>query len=153
MLAALLVGLLPSATSASTPSSGTLTDASPTVTWSGGPYTVATPETVLCVDASVNCDTFALSFGVPADYWDSHEGGVTVAINWASSADDFDLYIQDASGAKVGWSAAGGTTSERVNLGKLAPGTYTVQVVAWLTAGASYTGAATLTSTATPAGM
>lgn len=153
MLAALLIGLLPSATFASTPSSGTLNDSATSLTWSGGPYTAVTVDPVLCIDASVNCDTFALNFGVPADYWDAHEGNVTVAINWASSSDDFDLYIQDASGAEVGRSAAGGTTSEKVDLGKLAPGTYTVQVVAWLAADASYTGVATLSSTATPSGM
>src|SRR3712207_8734335 len=36
--------------------------------------------------------------------------------------DDFDMYIQDSSGKEVGSSAAGGTTSEKVDLEKLAPG-------------------------------
>lgn len=151
VILAILASLLPMTTLASTPASGTLNPPSgngtTTVTWSGGPYTVATPDPALCVDSSLNCDTFALTLNVPGNYWDTHEGNVTVEINWASSTDDFDLYILDSGGREVDRSAAGGTTSEKVDLGKLAPGTYTVQVVAYLTAGASYTGAATLTST------
>jgi len=151
MIITLLVGVLPSATFASTPTAGTLNapagNGSSTVTWSGGPYTVATPDPLLCVDSSLNCDTFALTLNVPSNYWDTHEGNVTVEINWASSNNDFDLYVVNSQGTEVGRSAAGGTNSEKADLGKLAPGTYTVQVVAYLTAAASYTGKATLTST------
>jgi hypothetical protein len=151
MIIALLVGSLPMAAFASAPSSGTLNppagNGTTAVTWSGGPYTVATPDPALCVDSSLNCDTFNLALNVPSNYWDTHEGNVTVEINWASSSDDFDLYVQDSQGHEVGRSAAGGTTSEKADLGKLAPGTYKVQVVAYLTAAASYTGKATLTST------
>ncbi|HEX6290542.1 MAG TPA: hypothetical protein VFZ66_15240, partial [Herpetosiphonaceae bacterium] len=151
LIVALLIGALPLATFASTPSAGALNppagNGSSTVTWSGGPYTVATPDPLLCIDASVNCDTFDLSLNIPGGYWDTHEGNVVVEIAWASSTDDFDLYIADSAGNQVGSSAAGGTTAERVDLGKLAPGSYTVSVVAYLTAAASYTGKATLTST------
>ncbi len=151
LIAALLISVLPAATFASTPSSGTLNppsgNGSSVITWSGGPYTVATPDPAACLDATINCDTFTFALNVPANYWDSHEGNVTVEINWASDVDDFDMYIQDSNGREVGRSAAGGTTSEKADLGKLAPGSYTVQVVAYLTAAASYTGKATITST------
>jgi hypothetical protein len=157
LIIALLGSIAPMATLASNPSSGTLNppagNGTTTVTWGGGPYTVATPDPLLCVDSSLNCDTYQLTLNLPGNYWDTHEGVVTVEINWASSIDDFDLYILDSQGDEVGRSAAGGTISEKVDLGKLAPGTYTVQVVAYLTAGASYTARATLTSTTLPGAM
>lgn len=151
MIGALLVATLPQATLASTPASGTLSppagNGGTSVSWSGGPYTVATPDPALCVDARLNCDTFALTLNIPANYWDTHEGNVSVSIAWANSSDDFDLYIADRAGREVGRSASGGSNGETANLGKLAPGTYTVQVVAYLVAAAGYTGTATLTST------
>ncbi|HEY0604194.1 MAG TPA: CARDB domain-containing protein [Herpetosiphonaceae bacterium] len=151
LIIVLLVGALPIATFASTPTAGSLNppagNGSSTVTWSGGPYTIATPDPALCLDASLNCDTFDLTLNIPANYWDTHEGNVSVEIAWSASSDDFDLYIEDSAGNQVGSSAAGGTTSEKADLGKLAPGTYTVRVVAYLAAAASYTGKATLTST------
>src|SRR5947208_10509566 len=151
LVIAMLAGLVPATTLASNPAAGTLNapqgNGTTAVAWSGGPYTVATPDPALCVASSLNCDTYSLTINVPANYWDTHEGGVAVEINWASSSDDFDLYVLDSNGNEVNRSAAGGTTSEKVDLDKLAPGTYTVQVVAYLTAAASYTGRATLTST------
>lgn len=157
LLTALLFGAFTPAVKGSEPASGTLTDpgdnTSATLTWEGGPYTVATPDPLLCASASVNCDTFLLTLDLPADYWNNHEGEVAISINWASTSNDFDLYILDSNGNEVGHSGASSTTSEGVTLPKLAPGTYTVQVVAWLTANATYTGSATLTSTELSDGM
>src|SRR4051812_269637 len=107
LLIALVVGSLPSSTRASSPATGTLTDppgvsGSSTVSWTGGPYTVATPDPALCVESSVNCDTYALNLNIPANYWDTHDGKVTVAISWASNSNDFDLNIRDSKGAIVG---------------------------------------------------
>src|SRR5919108_4374346 len=89
VILALLASLLPMTTLASTPASGTLNPPSgngtTTVTWSGGPYTVATPDPLLCVSSSLNCDTYQLTLNLPGNYWDTHEGVVTVEINWASS--------------------------------------------------------------------
>ncbi|KRE41520.1 CARDB domain-containing protein [Knoellia sp. Soil729] len=141
--------------SASTPGTTTLgppaSGDKSTVTWTGGPYSgaVLTPETC----TSTTCDTHSLKLDVPADYWGSHEGGVEIAIRWASSSDDYDLYVDDASGRQIGSSAAGSTTSESVDLGALAPGSYTVRVVPYAAAGSSYTGTGTLTSSAVPTGM
>ncbi len=151
LILSLLLGTLPGTTFAADPSAGTLNppagNGSSAVTWSGGPYTMATPDPLVCIDSSVNCDTFDLTVNAPADYWNTHEGGVVVEINWSGSANDFDMYIYNSEGDEVGRSAAGGTESERVDLGELAPGVYSVQVVAYLTANTSYTGKATLTST------
>src|SRR5919197_778552 len=164
IVVALILGLLsspvqmgPTPALAANPGSGTLvpppTDGSVSVTWTGGPYTVATPDRLLCVSSSVNCDRYTLTFSAPANYWDNHEGSVTFEINWASRSDDFDMYILDSTGKKIQQSAAGGTNSERVSIEKLPPGTYTVQVAAYLVAGASYNGSVTLTTTTIPAGM
>src|SRR5438045_2201595 len=124
--------------SASNPSSSTLTpppgSGTASVSWTGGPYTVVTPDPAACVHPSVNCDEFQLTLGGSATYWNNHEGAVQVEINWANSGDDFDLYVYDSTGRLVQSSAGSSGTNEKVDLGKLAPGTYKVQVVAFLVA-------------------
>lgn len=141
--------------SASTPGTTTLeppaSGDTSSVTWTGGPYTgaVLTPESC----TSTTCDTHTVDLRIPENHWDTHEGGVNVAISWGSSSDDFDLYVDDASGRQIGSSAAGNTTAESVDLGTLAPGSYKVRVVPYATAGAAYTGKATLATKALPTGM
>ncbi|MFW5474029.1 CARDB domain-containing protein [Knoellia sp. CPCC 206450] len=137
----------PGRTTLEPPSSGN----SSRVTWTGGPYSGAVLAPESCTPTT--CDSHAVDLTIPTDHWDSHEGGVEIAISWASASDDFDLYVDDSSGRQVGSSASGNTTSESVDLGTLAPGSYTVRVVPYATAGSSYTGTATLESTALPTGM
>lgn len=140
---------------ASTPSGSTLgpspTGETSSVTWTGGPFTgaVLTPEA--CTAST--CDTHSVDLTIPQDYWDSHSGRVSIDITWTSSSDDYDLYVDDASGRQIASSAAADTTSESVDLGAAGPGTYTVRVVPYTTAGSSYTGRATLTGAAVPTGM
>jgi hypothetical protein len=153
----LMLSLLARSINASNPGSGTL-DAPEesgiiSVTWDGGPYTVATPDPMLCVDSAVNCDIFELTLNIPDGYWDTHAGEVTIAIDWTSSGDDFDMYVYDESGQQVASSASGGTTSESVVLQKPEGGIYTVEVIAWLTINATYNGVATIDGTELPPGM
>ncbi|HSE09091.1 MAG TPA: CARDB domain-containing protein [Nocardioidaceae bacterium] len=139
---------------ASTPGSTTLSASeggTSTVTWTGGPYTGFVADPGVCTEAT--CDEHATTLNIPADYWDTHEGSVVIDISWDLNVDDFDLYVYDEAGEMVGKSAAGGTTEESVDLGMAAPGTYTVQVVPYLTANATYDGRATLSATAVPAGL
>ncbi len=146
-------GLAPMA-GASTPGSTTLSPGEgdeSSVTWTGGPYSGFVADPATCTDAT--CDSHDLTLNIPADYWDTHDGSVAVDISWGLSSDDYDLYVYDADGKMVGKSAAGGTTEEHVDLGTAEPGQYTVQVVPYLTAGSSYDGSATLTSTEVPAGL
>lgn len=124
-----------------------------TQTWTGGPYTALTPDPATCVNSTVNCDSYNFTVNYPANYWDSHDGGLDVQINWASSTDDFDMYIYDSKSKLIGQSASGGTNSEKVALGKLGPGTYTVKVIAYLVANATYSGKVNLKSIAVPAAM
>ncbi|HEX8080704.1 MAG TPA: T9SS type A sorting domain-containing protein, partial [Jatrophihabitans sp.] len=148
------VAVLPGAL-ASNPSSGGLTppaaDGSNSVTWTGGPYTgfVNGPEE--CTD--LTCDTYTLNFAAPADYWSSHDGSVSVGIEWGLPSDDFDLYVYDSAGTKIKDSAAAFTNSESVDLGQLPPGAYTVKVVPYQTAGGSYSGTATVSAFDIPTGM
>src|SRR5689334_22220190 len=74
---------------AANPGSGTLSapsdhNGTSTVSWSGGPYTIATPDKAACLSATLNCDTFQLSLNLAQDYWVTHLGFVTIEINWAS---------------------------------------------------------------------
>jgi hypothetical protein len=149
----LLVG--PASTPAATPPAGAI---GPTpgssVTWSGGPYAVPTPVPDVCPPASdplnVRCDHFMLTVNVPTSYWATHTGGADIQITWASSDDDFDLYVYDNTGNLVGQSASGGTTSERFLLqgANSDQSPYEVRVVPFLTAAATYNGSATFISQA-----
>jgi len=103
--ALVVIGPVPAAT----PPAGTI---GPTpgssVNWSGGPYVVPTPVPDVCPPASdpanVRCDHFQLTVNVPPSYWDTHTGGADIQITWASSGDDFDLYVYDNTGTLVGQS-------------------------------------------------
>jgi hypothetical protein len=132
---------------AATPSSGTLNapaaGQTTTVSFSGGPFTGATATPAACT--TLTCDTFTLTVNVPSTFYSSNPTyAVHVKISWASSTNDFDLNVNDASGNTVCSSGQGQTTFEDADCGQLASGTYTVQVVGFTVANATYTGAATL---------
>lgn len=136
---------------ASTPSSGTLTPPSSssgtsTVTWSGGPFTAVTADPSLCT--SLGCDNFMLTVSVPSTFYSANPNDVVlVGISFqlvAGDVNDFDLYVYDSSGNLVNSSAQGNTSSEAVNLDQLPSGTYRVQVVAFVTVNAMYSGTASL---------
>src|SRR5690348_10294430 len=134
--------------SAATPTGGTLNSPaaagqSSSVTWSGGPYTGATADPSVCT--TVTCDIYTLNLNVPATFYSSNPNyTIQVGINWASSTNDFDLYVHDSSGNVVCSSGQGNTNFELADCGQLAAGAYTVQVVAFTTVSASYNGNATL---------
>ena len=154
LLATAAAASLSTSAGASSPESTTLSPAeggTSAVTWTGGPYSGVVADPAVCTAAT--CDSHTVTLNIPAGYWDTHRGSVGFSIEWDLPTDDFDLYVHDADGRRIGSSAAGGTTSESVDLGQLEPGDYTVQVVPYLTAGASYDGSATLEATEIPAGM
>jgi len=146
-LTLLALMLVVSSSFAATPSSGTLT--APTagqttsVSFSGGPFTGATPDPAACT--TLNCDSFTLTVNVPSTFYAANPAyAVHVRINWASTPNDFDLNVNDASGNTVCSSGQGQTTFEDADCGQLASGTYTVQVVGFTVVNATYSGAATL---------
>lgn len=132
---------------AATPPSATLnapaTGQTNSVSWSGGPFTGTTADPAACT--SVTCDSFTLVVNVPSTFYSSNPGyAVHVKITWASSTNDFDLNVNDASGNTVCSSAQGQTNFEDADCGALPSGTYTVQVAGFVVANATYSGTATL---------
>ncbi len=131
---------------AATPTSGIIATAGATTTWSGGPYTGLTPDnspvnTSLCT--SLTCDTFNLFVNIPSNFYSTYPNyEVQIGINWASTLDEFDLFIYDSSGNLVASSAQSFATWENIDAGQLPAGNYTVWVVASPAANATYSGTA-----------
>jgi hypothetical protein len=136
---------------AAVPTSGTLnapaSGQNSSINWSGGPYTGATADPTACT--TLTCDTFTLTVNVSSTFYAANPNyAVKVGINWASSTNDFDLYVNDSSGNTVCSSGQSnlttGNPSELADCGQLAAGTYTVQVVAFAAANSGYSGTATV---------
>ena len=146
------VGVLSGAASAgaSTPAGGTVSDTSPTVTWTGGPFTTA--NTTADVDgtptcsAATPCDDYALTVSTPAGYGSGHQLKVTV--DWTNAAADFDVYLLDRAGNVVAQAAS--SAKPETILTAPDAGSYTVRVVPFAPLGDSITGTATLTTTPAP---
>lgn len=136
---------------AASPSSGTIGPASASLGWQGQSYAAAaTADPGLCPPKEIDtqnlvCDHFALTVAVDSAYWDTHTGSAGVEIAWASSSNDFDLYVFDANGNEVASSARGGTTFERASIVRPS-GTYEVVVVPFTVVGSAYTGSASFVS-------
>ena len=160
MLLALAPMAHPTTTMASNPNTGTLNpppaDGTVTLTWTGGPYTATNPTPFVglptCDPGGATCDTYTFTWNAPADYWETHEGNISVEVGWPDASDDIDLYVYDSEGHLVDESPTG-NDPEKVNLEELPPGTYTVQVVMFLVTDATYTGRVTLNTTALPPDM
>ena len=138
---------------AASPGSGTVSPSSPSVSWRGQYYALgATASPSLCPastdPANLLCDHFWLTVDVGSAYWDSHDGGVDVSINWSSSLlskPNFDLYVYTAGGALVASSARGSGTSESVHLSQ-PRGKYEVRVVPKNVVDSGYSGSARFSS-------
>lgn len=79
---------------AASPSSGTITPASPPIAWTGTGAGGTSEGEATCVEG-VNCDTFTLTLsGTPADWAGKR---VQVDITWVLLASDYDLYIHKGS--------------------------------------------------------
>jgi choice-of-anchor B domain-containing protein len=115
--------------------------------WNGKEFAAgAAVSRQLCTVGEL-CDEFELTVDIPADHWKTHDGGVEVVITTEDAADDFDLYVLDASGQVVGSSAKGGTTTERVLIPD-ASGVYRVVVNPYTVTQAAYKGGAIVQSRA-----
>jgi hypothetical protein len=126
---------------AATPAGGTISDASPTATWTAGPFAVpnvtGTVGTPTCGTATP-CDDYKLTVDVPAGYDTDHS--VRVEVSWPQTAADFDVYVLDSAGNSVS-SAASSSDPETLLLPAVAA-SYTVRVVPFAPLGQSITGAA-----------
>jgi len=146
--------LLLASAHAATPPGGAISTTAKSVSWQGHFYTAAAlADSSQCPPASLDpstiCDHFTLTVNVDPSYWDTHIGGAEVTITWASSDNDFDMYIYDRNGNIVASSAAGGTTFERTVI-MAASGTYDVVVVPFTVVQSGYQGTAQLISQKLP---
>src|SRR2546428_67583 len=139
---------------AASPSSGTINQTSPSLTWQGASYVAAANADPSTCPPSVDtmnllCDHFFLTINLPTDFWTSHTGTVTITINWSSGSNDFDLYLYRRSdGQLVGSSTlGGGETQEQVVLVSPLPGVYEARITPFLVTASSYTGSAFLAFT------
>lgn len=134
---------IPLSATGSTPAAGTLTDTSPPVSWTGGPFAVAnvtgTVGTVDCTAPS-SCDDFSLTVSTPVGTGDTK--WLQISTSWANPAADFDFYVIDATGTVVRHATSLADPETVV----LPPdsGTYTVRVVPFLPLDQSYQATASL---------
>lgn len=75
-----LVALLPAAAQAAVPTGGTVSTATPTSSWTGGPFVSSNPSG-LCLAVDPACDRYALTITPPA------AGNYTVEISTTPSAE------------------------------------------------------------------
>ena len=134
---------------ASTPSSGTLTDATPTLSYTAGPFAVpnvtdnvsGTPTCDPTIPAE-QCDTYNLTVNVAAS--DATTKRIKVSISFPISAGEFDVFVFDSKGNLVGSDTAGGEPS--VASFAAVSGSYQIVVDPWNPLGQSFTGTISLES-------
>jgi hypothetical protein len=129
---------------AAAPASGTLTDTSGPVTWSGGPLVGTLVGSSLLGTAQCTpgaCDEFGLTVNVPDGYATDHSVALTLT---NTGTDDYDVYVvDDATGDVVATGAKAG--DEAVTL-PASDASYIVRVVAYMPATGEYAASAAVTS-------
>jgi PKD domain len=140
---ALIVALAVIPARASNPSSGTITDSSTTLTYAAGPFDVpnvtdsatGTPTCSATIPAE-QCDTFALTVNVAPG--DATTKQISIAISFANSAGEFDLFVFDSKNDLIASDTAGGEPSSVVI--PAVSGTYSIVVDPWNPLGQSFVG-------------
>lgn len=145
----LMVILVAAALPAATPATGTVSQSSPTTSWTG-PFLTPTAASTCNGPNDSSCDNFKLTIVPP----DSTFGPYQVTIQTVSAlSGDWDMQVYDPSGHVVGSSGAGSGTPtnpelESVTLANPPAGTYTVAMAPFSpmvgTDGTSYHGSASL---------
>src|ERR1041385_5254147 len=143
VVGALVVGsdvsnFLGSSALAASPTGGTVSPASPVVTYTGGPFLginetgIADSATITCTPVTP-CDDFALAISLPTGDPNSYTFNVTVSwtdrATLTSAHNDFDVYVYDASGNVVsGNSGASSANPEIVSI-SVRSGSYKIRVL------------------------
>ena len=123
---------------ATTPSSGTISPASSTLNFSGGPFSISNPSSPTgdnppaCIDST--CGVFTMNVSIPATDFNSYRASVSVS--WTNSGtttlggstSDWDVYVYapDLTGTQVG-KAASSANPEGTSF-PVSTGTYTIYV-------------------------
>ncbi|HMJ05573.1 MAG TPA: PKD domain-containing protein, partial [Chthoniobacterales bacterium] len=132
---------------AATPDNGTLSLASPTLTYTGGPFVVPNPtaqagEPVCTVPMS--CDDFALTVNMTGGPDPDPAKRVKISVAWPVATADFDVYVLQ-NGTVVATSAS--SADPEVIVLPAVSGTYNIRVVPFAPLGQSYTATVTLEDT------
>ena len=141
---------------ASTPSSGTLSEANPVLTYDAGPFFQPNQSPLglgqldsgpRCNNTSFPCDNFTLTVNVPSDYQTTHpNASLKVTLYWTdtgSGQSDYDLYIYkgivgDLSGSQqADYQAASGANPEVASVTPVVGGTsqYSLKIVPYTPTG------------------
>jgi hypothetical protein len=144
---------------ATTPSNGTISDSSTSVTYTGGPFTVPTNATdnasgpVTC-DAADPCDDFPLTINISSAYKTAHPDDlVKIVVSWTdpTSQQDLDIFLVDTAAPGGPYTAHGVNAGDnpevmKVPIANLPTGAhnYLVRVVPFVSTGQTYTGNITL---------
>ncbi|HEX8709610.1 MAG TPA: PKD domain-containing protein [Pyrinomonadaceae bacterium] len=137
VVAALAAGL---SGSASSPGSGVLSAATPSLSFTGGPYLAANPtsnvptNTGPVCDNVTPCDDYGLTVDVPAGYDTTHNIRLTVA--WAQSKADYDIYVLKADNTAVTDSAT--SADPEVATFPAIAGQYKLRIVPFAPLGQTY---------------
>lgn len=160
----LLGAVLAMVSVATTPPSGTLSPANREITFTGGPFLIATnstdnaPGPVTC-DAANPCEDFSLTIDIPQSYKDSHPNDVVrIVISWddPSGGQDLDTWLVDDpdDGTYPAHAGNGGDNPEsmEITLDKFPAGAskYFVRVAPFISTGQAFTGKVTLVTPSAP---
>jgi uncharacterized repeat protein (TIGR01451 family) len=123
---ALAVGVLEPAVHGADANAGTLSASATELAWQGPDKTATTagPSDAECTAAPAlpdrpfdgYCDDYTLTVDVPTSYWASHDGQVDIEISTTVPAEDYDLYVYDASGKEVASSGLPGSVLEAASV-------------------------------------
>lgn len=137
---------------AANPSSGTVTDTQPQVTYSAGPFVVpnvtdatGTP-TCSTTNPAEQCVTFTLNVNVAAS--DANTKQIRIDISFPNSAGEFDLFVYNSSNTLIASDNAGGEPSEVVI--PAVSGIYSIVVDPFTPVGQSFAGSITLETIPVP---
>jgi hypothetical protein len=157
LAAAVLLAALaaPAPAPAATSGSGLLSPSSPEVRYTSGPFLVSNPsiqpaallggDQPICEDPVLPCDDFVLDVDIPAGYLADHpQDRISIQIDWPTSANDFDMFVLDETGAVVDSSATGGKPEIVILPAAEGHRVYTIRVEPFLVTGDSFDGVVTL---------
>ncbi|MCA1829040.1 MAG: glycoside hydrolase, partial [Myxococcales bacterium] len=151
-----LLALMLAAADAATPDHGTVSVASPQLSYTGGPFytpNATDSSTGVTCDAADPCDQFALTVDLPADYATTHPNDqLRIEVGWndPTNVQDLDVYVADASGQYTGKNTD--TSNPEVIVMPAGSGkrTYTIQVSPSLTTAQAFTTSVALLAAAGP---
>ncbi len=143
LAALVLCGLAALPAGAATPSSATVSPASPEASWTGGPKLPTASSDCGGPDGS-QCDNFHLTIEAPAGSF-----AVEITLTPQVAVDDYDLQVWGPDGSLVGSSGSSTGEPEQVVLSDPAPGVYTVSAAPFA-ATSAYAAGASLSLTDPP---